>query len=44
MEGEASVLGLQSYLAVWNQKRLFERFKKEPFTEDDGRVLAEYGS
>ena len=43
MAGEASVLGLQNHLAVWNQKRLFERFKKEPFTEDDGRGLAEYG-
>ena len=43
MSGEASVLGLQNHLAIWNQKRLFERFKKEPFTEDDGRVLAEYG-
>jgi MraZ protein len=43
MSGETSVLGLQNHLAVWNQKRLFERFKKEPFTDDDGRVLAEYG-
>jgi len=43
MTGEASVLGLQNHLAVWNQKRLSERFKKEPFTEDDGRLLAEYG-
>src|SRR6185503_2622196 len=43
MTGEASVLGLQNHLAVWNQKRLGERFKKEPFTEDDGKVLAEYG-
>jgi MraZ protein len=44
MAGEVSVLGLQNHLAVWNQKRLQERlFKKEPFTEDDGRALAEYG-
>lgn len=44
MAGEVSVLGLQNHLAVWNQKRLSERlFKKEPFTEDDGRALAEYG-
>ena len=43
MTGEVSVLGLQNHLAVWNQKRLLERFKKEPFTDDDGRVLAEYG-
>jgi hypothetical protein len=43
MSGEVAVLGLQNQLAVWNQKRLFERFKKEPFTDEDGKVLAEYG-
>jgi MraZ protein len=43
MAGEVSVLGLQNHLAVWNQKRLDERFKKEPFTEEDGRVLSEFG-
>ncbi len=44
MAGEVSVLGLQNHLAVWNQKRLHERlFKKEPFTDEDGRLLAEYG-
>jgi MraZ protein len=44
MAGDVSVLGLQNHLAVWNLKRLQERlFKKEPFTEEDGRLLAEYG-
>ena len=44
MTGEVSVLGLQNHLAVWNQKRLQERlFKKEPFTDEDGRALAEFG-
>lgn len=44
MSGDVSVLGLQNYLAVWNQKRLQERlFKSEPFTDEDGRILAEYG-
>jgi MraZ protein len=44
MTGEVSVLGLQNHLAVWNQKRLHERlFKKEPFTEEDGRALSEFG-
>lgn len=44
MAGEVSVLGLQNQLAVWNQKRLHERlFKKEPFTDEDGRVLSEFG-
>ncbi len=44
MSGEVSVLGQQNHLAVWNQKRLQERlFKKEPFTDEDGKVLAEHG-
>jgi len=44
MTGEVSVLGLQNHLAVWNQKRLQERlFKKEPFTEEDGKALSEFG-
>ena len=44
MLGEVSVLGLQNHLAVWNLRRLQERlFKKEPFTDEDGRLLAEYG-
>ena len=43
MAGEVSVLGLQNHLAVWNQKRLDERFKKEPFTDEDGKVLSEFG-
>ena len=44
MTGEVSVLGLQNHLAVWNQKRLPERlFKKEPFTDEDGRVLSGFG-
>ena len=44
MVGEVSVLGLQNHLAVWNLKRLQDRlFNKEPFTDEDGRLLAEYG-
>jgi MraZ protein len=44
MAGEVSVLGLHNHLTVWNQKRLQERlFKKEPFTDEDGRALAEFG-
>jgi MraZ protein len=44
MTGEVSVLGKQNHLAVWNLKRLQERlFKKEPFTDEDGRVLSEFG-
>jgi MraZ protein len=43
MAGEVSVLGLQNHLEVWNQKRLQERFKREPFTDEDGRVLSGFG-
>jgi MraZ protein len=44
MVGEVSVLGLQNHLAIWNLKRLQDRlFKREPFTEEDGRLLAEHG-
>jgi transcriptional regulator MraZ len=44
MTGEVSVLGELNHLAVWNQKRLLERlFKKEPFTDEDGRVLSSFG-
>ena len=44
MAGEVSVLGRQNHLAVWNLRRLQERlFKKEPFTEEDGRALSEFG-
>ena len=44
MSGEVSVLGLQNHLALWNQRRLQERlFKKEPFTDEDGRVLSGFG-
>jgi MraZ protein len=44
MTGEVSVLGQQNHLVVWNQRRLQERlFKKEPFTEEDGRALSELG-
>jgi MraZ protein len=44
MSGEVSVLGFQNHLAVWNLKRLQERlFKQEPYTDEDGRALSEYG-
>jgi len=43
MTGDVSVLGMQDHLEVWNQKRLLERFKKQPFTEDDAKALAEHG-
>jgi DNA-binding transcriptional regulator/RsmH inhibitor MraZ len=44
MEGDVAVLGQQNHVAVWNSKHLEERlFKKDPFTEDDAKQLAEFG-
>ena len=44
MNGDVCVLGLQNHLAIWNQERLRERlFEREPFTDEDGRILAEHG-
>ena len=44
LTGDVSVLGLQNQLAVWDHATLRERlFTKEPFTEEDGRVLSEFG-
>jgi MraZ protein len=44
MAGDVSVLGQHNHLAVWNEERLRERlFKQQPFTDDDGKALAEFG-
>jgi MraZ protein len=44
MEGDVAVLGQQNHVAVWNARHLEERlFKKDPFTEDDAKQLAEFG-
>lgn len=44
IQGDVSVLGLQNQLAVWDHERLRERlFTKEPFTDEDGRNLSEFG-
>ena len=44
MEGDVAVLGQQNHVAVWSAKQLEERlFKKDPFTEEDAKQLAEFG-
>ena len=44
MAGDVAVLGQQNHVAVWNSKHLEERlFKKDPFTDDDAKQLAEFG-
>ena len=43
MSGEVDVLGQVEYLEIWNHERFLEKLKREPFTEDDARSLAEFG-
>jgi MraZ protein len=43
MSGEVDVLGQVEYLEVWNHERFLEKLTREPFTDDDARVLSEYG-
>ena len=43
MNGEVDVLGQQSYLEVWNHERLVARLSAEPFTDDDAKVLSDFG-
>jgi MraZ protein len=43
MSGEVDVLGQVEYLEVWNHDRFLEKLAREPFTDDDARVLSEYG-
>jgi MraZ protein len=43
MVGEVDVLGQVEYLEVWNHERFLAKLKREPFTDDDSRALAEFG-
>ena len=43
MTGEVDVLGQQSYLEVWNHERLVAKLSAEPFTDDDAKVLCDFG-
>lgn len=43
MLGDVSVIGKVDYLEVWNIDRLKAKLNREPFTDDDARILAEYG-
>jgi MraZ protein len=43
MTGEVDVLGKVDYLEVWNHERFEAKLKREPFTDDDARGLAEFG-
>jgi MraZ protein len=43
MTGEVDVLGQISYLEVWNHERFVEKLKREPFSDDDAKLLADFG-
>jgi len=44
MTGEVDVLGQQSFLEVWNHERLSAKLLSDPFTDDDAKALADFGS
>jgi len=43
MTGDVDVLGQFNVLDVWNHDRLSTKLQREPFTDDDGRSLSEFG-
>jgi MraZ protein len=43
MSGNVDVLGQFNYLEIWNHDRMLEKLNKEPFTEEDGHALSEFG-
>lgn len=43
MIGDVEVIGVLNYLDVWNRDRFKAKMLREPFTEEDGQSLAEYG-
>lgn len=43
MSGEVDVFGLYNYLEIWNHDRFIAKLQREPYTDDDASVLAQYG-
>lgn len=43
MSGDVDVLGVVTYLDVWNHERFLTKLQREPFTDDDARALSEFG-
>lgn len=43
MSGEVDVLGVYDYLEVWNHDRFVAKLQREPFSDEDARVLSQYG-
>ncbi|MCD6454409.1 MAG: division/cell wall cluster transcriptional repressor MraZ [Candidatus Aminicenantes bacterium] len=43
LEGELILLGKLNHIEVWNSKKLEEKFKLNPFTDEDSEALARWG-
>ena len=43
MVGEVDVLGMYDFLEVWNHDRFLTKLQHEPFTDEDARILSEFG-
>jgi len=41
--GDVDVMGVLSYLDVWNHDRFLTKLQREPYTEEDARALSEFG-
>jgi len=41
--GDVRVFGRIEYLEVWNDERFAQKLQREPWTDEDGRSLAELG-
>mgnify|MGYP003575889947 CR=1 FL=1 len=41
--GDVRVFGRIDYLEVWNEERFAQKLHREPWTDEDGRSLAELG-
>lgn len=41
--GEVDVLGHQNFLEVWSHERFIAKLTREPFTDDDAKMLADFG-
>ncbi len=43
IEGEVAVMGNLNYLQVWNQEQFEQLLRTDPFTDQDGGILADMG-
>lgn len=43
MKGEVTVLGVLTYLDVWNRQRFVEDLRKNPLSAEDEKILDELG-